>query len=152
MKNDFTVWVSKIKIKTLFVVFFKCSQIKRVWSVIFELDEVSVSNFGVIFFIGKMDPKLQITGMVYPKLPLPLAEQDFKIQWEIYFLKIFFMIETLHKQIQNTNSDILISNQFWTLGKVELRICQLSHILAYFQFDPFPKSKIDSESRFEMRM
>ena len=34
-----------MKIKTLFVCFFKCSFIKRVWSVIFELDEVSTSNF-----------------------------------------------------------------------------------------------------------
>ena len=34
-----------MKIKTLSVYFFKCSFIKEVWSVIFELDEVSISNF-----------------------------------------------------------------------------------------------------------
>ena len=45
MKNDFRVGVSKMKIKTLRVYFFKCTFIKRVGSVIFELDEVSVSNF-----------------------------------------------------------------------------------------------------------
>ena len=34
-----------MKIKTLSVYFFKCLFIKRVWSVLFELDEVSISNF-----------------------------------------------------------------------------------------------------------
>ena len=43
--NDFTVGVSKMKIKTLFVYFFEYSLIKRVWSVIFELNEVSITNF-----------------------------------------------------------------------------------------------------------
>ena len=45
MKNDFIVGVSKMKINTLSVYFFKCSFIKRVCSVIFELDEVCISNF-----------------------------------------------------------------------------------------------------------
>ena len=44
-KNNFTVGVRKMRIKTLCVYFFKCSFIKRVQSVIFELDEVSISNF-----------------------------------------------------------------------------------------------------------
>ena len=41
-----------MKIKTLSVYFFKCSFIRRVSSVIFELDEVSISNFVQFRFQG----------------------------------------------------------------------------------------------------
>ena len=44
-KNDFLVGVSKMKIKTWFVRFFKCSFVLRVGAVIFELNKVSMSNF-----------------------------------------------------------------------------------------------------------
>ena len=47
-----------MKIKTLFVYFFKCSFIKRVGSVIFELDEVSISNF-VKFRFQRMTLKIE---------------------------------------------------------------------------------------------
>ena len=39
-----------MKIKTLLVCFFKCSFTKRVWAVIFELDDISISNFAKFQF------------------------------------------------------------------------------------------------------
>jgi hypothetical protein len=39
-----------MKIKTWFVRFFKCSFVLRVGAVIFELDKVSMSNFGMFEF------------------------------------------------------------------------------------------------------
>ena len=42
-----------MKIKTLFVRFFKCSFVLRVGAVIFELDKVSMSNFVKFEFLGK---------------------------------------------------------------------------------------------------
>ena len=47
-----------MKIKTLFVCFFKCSFLKRVCAVIFELDEVSTSNF-VKFRFQRMTLKIE---------------------------------------------------------------------------------------------
>ena len=47
-----------MKIKTLFVRFFKCSFLKRVCAVIFELDEVSTSNF-VKFLFQRMTLKIE---------------------------------------------------------------------------------------------
>ena len=41
-----------MKIKTWFVCFFKCSFVLRVGAVIFELDKVSMSNFGKFKFLG----------------------------------------------------------------------------------------------------
>ena len=46
---------------------------------------------------------------------------------------------------------ILFSNQFSTSGSGQPENTQIC-VFAYFQFDPFPESKIDSESRFEKRM
>ena len=44
-KNNFTVGINKMKMKTVCAYFFKCSFIKRVASVIFEFNEVSISNW-----------------------------------------------------------------------------------------------------------
>ena len=41
-----------MKIKTLFVCFFKCSFVLRVGAVIFELDKVSMSKFVKFKFLG----------------------------------------------------------------------------------------------------
>ena len=57
-KNDFTVGVSIMMIRTLRVYFFECSFIKKVWSVIYELDEVSISNF-VKFQFQRMTLKIE---------------------------------------------------------------------------------------------
>ena len=46
---------------------------------------------------------------------------------------------------------ICFRNQFLTLGSGQTENTQI-HVFVYFQFDHLPKSKIDSESRFEMRM
>ena len=54
--------------------------------------------------------------------------------------------------------DILISNllseSIFDFGKWSNRKYENTQIrvFAYFQFDHFPKSKIDSKSRFEMRI
>ena len=90
-KNDFTVWVSKMKIKTLFVVFFKCSQIKMVWSVIFELDEVSVSNFGVIFFYRENGPKTLNNWYGISKVTPPICRARFQNTMRNLFFEDFFL-------------------------------------------------------------
>ena len=46
---------------------------------------------------------------------------------------------------------ICFQNQFSTLGSGQTENTQI-HVFAYSQFDHFPKSKIYSESRFEIRM
>ena len=46
--------------------------------------------------------------------------------------------------------DILISNQFLILGSGQTENRQI-RVFAYFQFDHFPKSEIDSKSKFETR-
>ena len=46
---------------------------------------------------------------------------------------------------------VCLWNKFWTLGSGQTENTQI-HVFAYFPFDHFPKSKIDFESRFEMRM
>ena len=46
---------------------------------------------------------------------------------------------------------ICFQNQFLTSGSGQTENTQI-RIFAYFQFDHFPKLKIDSESRFEKRM
>ena len=54
--------------------------------------------------------------------------------------------------------DIFILNQLSELifdfgsGQTENTENTRTHIFVYFQFDHFPKSKINSESRFEMKM
>ena len=47
--------------------------------------------------------------------------------------------------------EICFWNQFSTSGSSQTENTQI-RVFAYFQFDHFPKSKIDSESRFQMRM
>ena len=57
-KNYFLVGVSKMKIKTCLVRFFKCSFVLRVGAVIFELDKVSMSNL-VKFEFRSMTLKIE---------------------------------------------------------------------------------------------
>ena len=54
-------------------------------------------------------------------------------------------------EIWTFSFQICFKNQFWTSGSGQTentRIC----VYVYFQFDHFPKSKIDFQSRFKMRM
>ena len=79
--------------------------------------------------------------------PLPLAEQDLKIQWEIHFLTFLntdrnapqkkFRIEMWTFSFQNC-----FKNQFSTLGSGQTENSRIREYV-YFQFDHFPKSKID---------
>ena len=46
---------------------------------------------------------------------------------------------------------ICFQNKFWTSGSGQTENT-LIRLFVYFQFDHFPKSKIDSKSRFENRM
>ena len=72
----------------------------------------------------------------------------------LYFLKNIgrnsskqkFRIETGTFSFQ-----ICFQNQFWILGSVQTENV-LINVFAYIQYDHFPKSKIDSQSRFEIRM
>ena len=78
-KNDFTVGDSKKKIKTLFVYFFKCLFIKRVWSVIFELDEATLSNF-VKFRFQRITLKIeQVFGKINNIPSQKLAKMAMKL-------------------------------------------------------------------------
>ena len=65
------------------------------------------------------------------------------------------MTKTLQKkfriQILTFSLKILSWDQFSTLGSGQNENMQIFKF-AYFQFDHFPTSEIDFESRFEMRM
>ena len=80
----------------------------------------------------------------------------FKIQCKIHFL-IFFKYWPKHfkkifwLEIWTFSFQICFRNQFWTSGSGQTKNTQI-RIFAYFPFDHFPKSKIDSESRFKMKM
>ena len=54
-------------------------------------------------------------------------------------------------EIWTFSFQICFQNQFWTSGSGQTKNMQIP-VFAYFQFDHLPKSKIGSESRFEMRM
>ena len=54
-------------------------------------------------------------------------------------------------EIWTFSFQICFLNQFLTLESRQTENMQI-RVFAYFQFDNFPKSKIDSQSRFEMRM
>ena len=76
-----------------------------------------------------------------------------KIQWEIHFFPFYILTETLQKKfrIEIWIFAFLICfwHQFSTLGsgQTETEKTQI-RVFVYFPFDHFPKSKIDSESRF----
>ena len=95
-------------------------------------------------------------GFFRKKYTLPGPNHSLKIQWEIHF----FTFEIIHRnsskkikkiKIWTLSFQICFRNQFLSLGSGQTRNTQI-RVFAYFQFDHFPKSKIDSESRFEMRM
>ena len=72
------------------------------------------------------------------------------------YISIFLNIDqNSSKKNYNRNMYILISNllseSFFDLGKWSTENMQI-RIFEYVQFDHFPKTKIDSESRFEMKM
>ena len=65
-----------MKIKTLFVCFFKCSFILRVGAVIFELNKVSMSNFVKFKFLGmtlKIERVFEKTNIILSKKLSKLA-------------------------------------------------------------------------------
>ena len=82
-----------------------------------------------------------------------------KIRWEIYFLIFLntdqnapiFFLELLYG---HSHFKSAFGINFRLREVVKLKILQNTQIreFAYFQFDHFPKSKINSERRFEMRM
>ena len=105
----------------------------------------------------------------------PFQNYNFKIQWKIHFFTFLnvvrnssqkkFRIEiwTFSFQICFRNivflvfqhflyiQKVLKYKKFWTSGSGQTENTQI-RVFAYFRFDHFPKSKIDSESRFEIRM
>ena len=73
-----------------------------------------------------------------------------------FFLLFIILIETLNKkkfrtEIGTFSFQICFRNQFFTSGSDKTENTQIREF-AYFQFDLFLKSKIDSESRFQIRM
>ena len=86
----------------------------------------------------------------------PFWNYNFKIQWEIHFWTFLKNDQNssgkkFRKKIWTFSFQICFQNQFWTLGNGQTENTQI-HVFAYFPFDHFPNSKIDSKSRFEMRM
>ena len=59
--------------------------------------------------------------------------------------------EIIRIEIWTFSFQICFGNKFWTLGSGQTENTQI-RVFVYFPFDHFPKAKIDSESRFEMRM
>ena len=78
-----------------------------------------------------------------------------KIQWKIHFWLFEILTKTLRNfffiEIWTFSLQICFQNQFWTAGSGQTEYTQI-RAFAYFQFDHFSKLKIDSESRFEMRL
>ena len=79
-----------------------------------------------------------------------------EIQWEIHFLTFLNTDRNAPKKkfrivIWTFSFEICFRNEFLTARSGQTENTQI-HGFAYFQFDLFPKSKIDSESRFQMRM
>ena len=85
----------------------------------------------------------------------PFRNYIFKIQWEIHFLTFLNTGQNSKKkfiiELWTFSFQICFQNQFWTSGSGQTENTRI-RVYVYFQFDRFPKSKIDSESRFEMRM
>ena len=86
----------------------------------------------------------------------PFRNYIFKIQWEIHFLTFLNIGQNSSKkkfwiEIWTFSFQIYFWNQFWTSGSGQTENMQI-RVFAYFLFDHFPKSKIDSENRFEIRM
>ena len=54
-------------------------------------------------------------------------------------------------EVWTFSSQICFRNQFWTFVSGQTENTHI-RVYVYFQFDRFPKSKINSESRFEMKM
>ena len=67
----------------------------------------------------------------------------------------FFLILTERKknilEIGTFSFQICFCNQYWTSGSGQTENTQI-RVYVYFLFDHFPKSKINSEIQFKMRM
>ena len=79
-----------------------------------------------------------------------------KIAQEFYFLTFLNIGQNSLKkkfriEIWTFSFQICFRNQVWTSGSGQTENTRI-RVHMYFQFDLFPKSKIDSESRFEMKM
>ena len=88
-KNDFQVGFIKMKIKTWFVRFFKCSSVLRV-----ELDKISMSNFVKFEFLGmtlKRERVFEKTNIILcqklSKWAMNLASKKDHNQCKIYYMR-----------------------------------------------------------------
>ena len=86
----------------------------------------------------------------------PFWNYNFKIQGEINFftfLKYWSKLSTkfFWIWIGTFSFQICFRNQFWISGSGQTENAQIL-VFAYFPFEHFPKSKIDSKSKFEMKM
>ena len=86
---------------------------------------------------------------------LPRSNHFLKVQWEIHFFHFLKYWPKLFKkkiriEIWRFSFQICFQNQFLTSGSGRTENTQI-RIFAYFSFDHFPKSKIYSKSRSQMR-
>ena len=80
----------------------------------------------------------------------PSAIENLKIQWEIHFFTLLNTDLNAPKKIRiviwTFSFEIYFRNPFLTLGSGQTEYTQI-RVFAYFQFDHFPKLKIESNSR-----
>ena len=86
----------------------------------------------------------------------PLAFENLKIKWKIHFLTFLNTDQNARKKnlewkYEHSFFKSTFGIIFSTLGSSQTENTQM-RVFTSFQFDHFPKSKIDFESRFEMRM
>ena len=86
------------------------------------------------------------------KVTLPCSNHIFKIQWEIHFLKRYFLRQNAPKKNLEQKSYRTLclkcfQKQFWTSGSAPTRK-RMKVKVQIFQFGHFPRSKIVSESSF----
>ena len=138
-------------------IYYRCPEIRRG-------KNMQKYNLGLVTVLLTGPPKLRhiLGGLAssekisVKKETLPRSNHFLKIQWEINLLTFWNTDGTSSKkkfriEICTFSFEICFWNQFLTSGSGQTENTQI-RIFTYFQSDHFLKSKIDSESRFEMRM
>ena len=83
----------------------------------------------------------------------PFRNYNFKIQWEIHFLTFFiYWPKLFKKKLEWKYGHSYFKSAFGIDSGLREVLKPKIRVFADFQFDHFPKSIINSESRFEMRM
>ena len=101
-KRTLQLELAKWRKKTLYGYFFKCSFIKRVWSVIFKLNEVTLSNF-VKFRFQRMTLKIErvfeeinnISSQNLAKRAMHLLTKKDHNKWKISYIRKKYILNKI---------------------------------------------------------